>query len=123
MSAAMKKIDLDAITRRVAQEIRDGAYINLGIGAPTRVANFLLEDREIVLHSENGLLAMGPAPGETEIDTDLTNAGKPPVTALKGAAILNGLLRVHLRPDLFFDFGGRLGLDQGGHKGLPVWKD
>ena len=82
----MKKIDLDAIARRVALDIPDGAYVNLGIGMPTRVGNFLPQDREIVLHSENGLLGMGPAPGDNAIDPDLTNAGKQPVTALTGAS-------------------------------------
>ncbi len=85
-SAPTHKIDLDAIARRVAVDIPDGAYVNLGIGMPTRVANFLPADREIVLHSENGLLGMGPAPADDEIDMDLTNAGKQPATALPGAS-------------------------------------
>ena len=82
----MSKPDLDAIARRVAEDIAPGSYVNLGIGMPTRVANFLPADREIVLHTENGLLGMGPAPAEDAIDPDLTNAGKQPVTALIGAS-------------------------------------
>jgi 3-oxoadipate CoA-transferase, beta subunit len=85
----MSKTDLDAIARRVASDIPSGAYVNLGIGMPTRVANFLPPDREIVLHTENGLLGMGPAPKEDEIDPDLTNAGKQPVTALVGASFFH----------------------------------
>jgi 3-oxoadipate CoA-transferase beta subunit len=82
----VSKPDLDAIARRVAEDIAPGSYVNLGIGMPTRVANFLPADREIVLHTENGLLGMGPAPAEDAIDPDLTNAGKQPVTALIGAS-------------------------------------
>nr|WP_314628998.1 3-oxoacid CoA-transferase subunit B [uncultured Janthinobacterium sp.] len=76
----------DAIAARVAQDIPDGAYVNLGIGLPTRVANYLPADREVFLHSENGLLGMGPAPAPGEEDEDLINAGKQPVTLLTGGA-------------------------------------
>jgi 3-oxoadipate CoA-transferase, beta subunit len=69
---------------RVARDIPDGAIVNLGIGLPTRVANFLPRDREVVLHSENGVLGMGPAPAQGEEDYDLINAGKSPVTLLPG---------------------------------------
>ena len=82
----MKKLDRKQMAARVAQDIPDGAYVNLGIGLPTLVGDFLPEDREIVLHSENGLLGMGPAPGDNAIDPDLTNASKQPVTALTGAS-------------------------------------
>jgi 3-oxoadipate CoA-transferase, beta subunit len=85
----VSKPDLDAIARRVADDIAPGSYVNLGIGMPTRVANFLPADREIVLHTENGLLGMGPAPAEDAIDPDLTNAGKQPVTALVGASFFH----------------------------------
>lgn len=80
----MTPLDRAAIARRVAQDIPEGAYVNLGIGLPTRVANFLPADREIFLHSENGLLGMGPSPVPGEEDPDLTNAGKQPVTLLTG---------------------------------------
>ena len=102
----MKKIDHDAIAHRVAQDIPDGSYVNLGIGMPTRVANFLPPDREIVLHSENGLLGMGPAPNDNEIDLDLTNAGKQPVTALTGAS--------------FFHHADSFAMMRGGHLDICV---
>ena len=71
---------------RVAQDIPEGAIVNLGIGLPTLVANHLPRDREIILHSENGILGMGPAPAKGEEDWDLINAGKQPVTLLPGGA-------------------------------------
>ncbi len=80
------RISRDELAARVAADIPDGAYVNLGIGAPTRVADFLPAEREIVLHTENGLLGMGPAPDADAIDPDLVNAGKQAVTAVAGAA-------------------------------------
>jgi 3-oxoadipate CoA-transferase, beta subunit len=80
----MKRLTRDQIAARVARDIREGAYVNLGIGLPTLVANHLPKDREILLHSENGLLGMGPAPAAGEEDPDLINAGKQPVTLLSG---------------------------------------
>lgn len=80
----MKKLDRHQIAARVARDIPEGAYVNLGIGLPTLVANHLPRDREIFLHSENGLLGMGPAPAQGEEDPDLINAGKQPVTILTG---------------------------------------
>ena len=76
----------EQMARRVAQDIPDGAVVNLGIGLPTLVANHLPKEREIFLHSENGLLGMGPAPAAGEEDFDLINAGKQPVTLLAGGA-------------------------------------
>jgi 3-oxoadipate CoA-transferase beta subunit len=76
----------DEMARRVALDIPEGAYVNLGIGLPTRVANYLPHDREIFLQSENGVLGMGPAPPPGEEDPDLVNAGKEPVTLLPGGA-------------------------------------
>jgi 3-oxoadipate CoA-transferase beta subunit len=74
----------DQIAQRVARDIPEGAYVNLGIGLPTTVANYLPADKEIFLQSENGLLGMGPAPAPGEEDPELINAGKQPVTLLQG---------------------------------------
>ena len=82
----MNRYTRDQIAARVAQDIFEGAYVNLGIGLPTKVANFLPKGREVFLHSENGLLGMGPAPAPGGEDEDLINAGKQPVTILTGGA-------------------------------------
>lgn len=82
----MKPLTRDQMAARVAQDIPEGSVVNLGIGLPTKVANFLPEGREIMLHSENGVIGMGPAPAPGEEDWDLINAGKQPVTLLPGGA-------------------------------------
>ena len=82
----MKRRSRDEIAQRVALDIPEGSYVNLGIGLPTMVANHLDRAKEIFLHSENGLLGMGPAPAPGEEDEDLINAGKQPVTLLTGGA-------------------------------------
>jgi 3-oxoadipate CoA-transferase, beta subunit len=82
----MNRYTHEQMAMRVARDIPDGAYVNLGIGLPTLVGNHLPGDREIVLHTENGLLGMGPGPGPGGEDFDLINAGKQPVTALPGAS-------------------------------------
>lgn len=82
----MQKLTRDQIAARVAKDIPEGAYVNLGIGLPTLVANHLPKDREILLHSENGVLGMGPAPTPENVDEDLINAGKQPVTLLAGGS-------------------------------------
>ncbi|WP_334187835.1 CoA transferase subunit B [Noviherbaspirillum sp.] len=82
----MKRLTRDQIAARVARDIPEGAYVNLGIGLPTMVANHLPPEREVFLHTENGLLGMGPAPAPGEEDEDLINAGKQPVTILTGGS-------------------------------------
>ncbi|MGQ0578926.1 MAG: 3-oxoacid CoA-transferase subunit B [Betaproteobacteria bacterium] len=85
----MNKLNRDQMAARVARDIPEGAVVNLGIGLPTLVANHLPRDREILLHSENGVLGMGPAPAAGEEDYDLINAGKQPVTLLRGGSFFH----------------------------------
>ena len=86
MTRLSNRLNREQMAQRVARDIPEGAYVNLGIGLPTRVANYLPADKEIFLQSENGLLGMGPAPAEGEDDPDLINAGKQPVTLLTGGS-------------------------------------
>jgi 3-oxoadipate CoA-transferase beta subunit len=100
------RISRAQLAARIAQDIPEGSYVNLGIGAPTLVADYLPEDQEIILHTENGMLGMGPSPEPGRIDPDLINAGKQPVTALAGAA--------------YFHHADSFGMMRGGHLDVCV---
>lgn len=102
---AMKKLSRNEMAQRVAEDILEGAYVNLGIGAPTLVANYL-GDKEVFLHSENGVLGMGPSPAAGEEDDDLINAGKQHVTLLTGGA--------------FFHHADSFSMMRGGHIDIAV---
>jgi 3-oxoadipate CoA-transferase beta subunit len=102
----VKPLSRNQLAARVAHDIPEGAYVNLGIGAPTLIANFLPREREIFLHSENGILGMGPAPPPGDEDWDLINAGKQPVTLLTGGA--------------YFHHGDSFAMMRGGHLDICV---
>lgn len=102
----MKRLSRDDIAKRLAQDIEEGAYVNLGIGLPTKVSNYLPADKEIFLQSENGVLGMGPAPAQGQEDWDLINAGKQPVTLLKGGS--------------FFHHADSFAMMRGGHLDICV---
>lgn len=82
-------LDKDGIAKRIAKEVKDGFYVNLGIGIPTLVANYISPDINVVLQSENGLLGIGPFPTENQVDPDLINAGKQTITMLPGSSLFS----------------------------------
>lgn len=102
----MNRLTREQMAARVAQDIPEGSVVNLGIGLPTKVANYLPEGREILLHSENGVIGMGPAPEPGAEDPDLINAGKQPVTLLDGGA--------------YFHHADSFGMMRGGHLDICV---
>ncbi|VTN52277.1 3-oxoadipate CoA-transferase subunit B [Klebsiella pneumoniae] len=102
----MQKLTRDEMAQRVARDIPEGAYVNLGIGLPTRIANYLPADKEVFLHSENGLLGMGPKPQPGEEDPELINAGKEYVTLLQGGC--------------YFHHGDSFAMMRGGHLDICV---
>jgi len=99
-------LDKNGIAKRIAQELRDGYYVNLGIGIPTLVANYIPEGIDVVFQSENGLLGMGPFPYDDEVDADLINAGKQTVTTVSHSS--------------FFDSATSFAMIRGGHVDLTV---
>jgi len=99
-------LDKNGIAKRIAKEVKDGYYVNLGIGIPTLVANFVRDDIQVEFQSENGILGMGPFPFEGEEDADLINAGKQTITALPGAS--------------FFDSALSFGMIRGQHVDLTI---
>jgi 3-oxoacid CoA-transferase subunit B len=99
-------LDKNGIAKRIAQEVKDGYYVNLGIGIPTLVANFVREDISVEFQSENGVLGMGPFPFEGEEDADIINAGKQTITTLPGAS--------------FFDSAMSFGMIRGKHVDLTI---
>jgi len=99
-------LDKNGIAKRIAQEVQDGFYVNLGIGIPTLVANYVRDDIELEFQSENGILGMGPFPKEEDVDADLINAGKQTITALPSAS--------------FFDSALSFGMIRGQHVDLTI---
>lgn len=106
MTPTTSRITRQELAARIAADIPEGAIVNLGIGAPVLVANYIPEGREIILHTENGMLGMGPQPGIDRVDPDLINAGKQAVTALPGAS--------------YFHHADSFGMMRGGHLDVCV---
>lgn len=106
MTSTNKVLTREIIARRAEKEIESGSYVNLGIGMPTMVANFISDGKQVVLQSENGLLGIGPYPKEDEVNPDLINAGKETVTAIKGTS--------------YFDSSESFAMIRGGHIDIAI---
>lgn len=115
-------LDKNGIAKRIAQEVKDGYYVNLGIGIPTLVANFVREDIEVEFQSENGVLGMGPFPFEGEEDADIINAGKQTITTLPGASFFDSAMSFSMIRGQHVDLTILGAMEVSEHGDIANWK-